>query len=224
MGGLSRADARRFYDRLGAGQDGQWWYEDPATAQLVAHAAFERAGRVFELGCGTGRLAAELLGQRLPPSAAYVGVDLSATMVALARERLSAHGDRARVEQVDGAPRTAHADAAFDRFVAAYVLDLLPDADIRAILAEAARVVAPGGYLCVVGLGPGRGPVSSAVAGLWWLVQRVRPRAVGGCRPLALAPRLAASTWRVEYRSGVVAGGVPSEVTIARRLGDAGSC
>ena len=36
---LSKEAARDFYDRLGARQDTQAFYEDPATAVLIAHAA-----------------------------------------------------------------------------------------------------------------------------------------------------------------------------------------
>lgn len=33
---LSPAGAKRFYDRLGSGQDWQRFYENPATSQLIA--------------------------------------------------------------------------------------------------------------------------------------------------------------------------------------------
>ncbi len=49
-------DAKRFYDRIGAWQDAQI-YERSALEHLVAHSDFEHASSVFELGCGTGRLA-----------------------------------------------------------------------------------------------------------------------------------------------------------------------
>ncbi len=80
---LARERVRAFYDRLGSRYD--WWrcFEEPATRDLVRHAAFEAAGTVFELGCGPGRLARRLLERHLPETARYQGVDLSPAMVLL---------------------------------------------------------------------------------------------------------------------------------------------
>lgn len=99
---LTRDEARRFYDRFGARQDSQAFYEDRALDALIRAGDFENARSVVEFGCGTGRLAARLLGELLPPSTTYVGFDLSATMVSLARERLRELGERVRVEPSDG--------------------------------------------------------------------------------------------------------------------------
>lgn len=212
-----RGRIRAFYDRLGAKQDTQWWYEDPATAELVAHADFEHARAVFELGCGTGRFAAGLLDSHLPADAGYEAVDMSPTMLGLARERLAPFGDRARVERTDGALRFDRAEATRDRFVANYVLDLMSEADIAAVLDEAARLLADGGLLCIASLGRGTGAVSRAVAGLWALIHRLRPMLVGGCRPLDLVPFLAPDCWMLQHRRTIVARGIPSEVIIAAR-------
>ena len=65
---LDAAGSRRFYDRFGRFQDTQRFYEDPAVHRLVELADFERSECVFELGCGTGRLAANLLSSTLPRS------------------------------------------------------------------------------------------------------------------------------------------------------------
>ena len=91
---LTTSEARAFYDRFGAKQDKQAFYEDRAIAALIAHADFEHAQSIFEFGCGTGRLAARLLPTPLPDNCHYLGVDISTTMVALARERLRPTGQR----------------------------------------------------------------------------------------------------------------------------------
>lgn len=62
---LSRAQVKLFYDRLGARQDWQAFYEDPAAEELIAHAEFEKAKLVFEFGCGTGRFAERILAHHL---------------------------------------------------------------------------------------------------------------------------------------------------------------
>lgn len=96
MRSFSVAEARAFYDRFGAKQDRQLFYEGPALATLVANARLGEARSVFEYGCGTGRFAQELLEHYLPNECVYVGVDISSTMVRLAAERLVGHAGRPR--------------------------------------------------------------------------------------------------------------------------------
>ena len=127
-----------FCDDFGSLQDAQL-YERPALKRLVSASDFEHASAVFELGCGTGRLAAQLLEEHLPQVARYVGVDISSTMVGIASRRLSRWHKRAIVSRVDGTASLPAADGSFDRFVATYVLDLLPDAAIASVLREAHR-------------------------------------------------------------------------------------
>ncbi|MGE5292099.1 MAG: hypothetical protein ACM3ML_33930 [Micromonosporaceae bacterium] len=64
--GLTSVQAKRFYDRFGRAQDLQAFYEDRAMKDLLAHGSFPAAGSVFELGCGTGRLAGALLASHCP--------------------------------------------------------------------------------------------------------------------------------------------------------------
>ncbi len=212
---LSREEARRFYDRFGSRQDSQGFYEGPALRQLVDHAGFEQASAVFELGCGTGRFAGELLGSRLSPTATYVGTDPSSTMVDLARRRLSPWGDRARVESGDDSGRFPLPGHSVDRVIATYVLDLMSEEDIRASVAESRRVLVDGGRLCLVSLTHGVSVGSRAVIALWTTVFRLNAALVGGCRPIELANYLPSTDWSVEHRGVVTPFGVPSEILVA---------
>lgn len=210
---LSPTEARRVYDRVGATQDKQGWYEDAATAVLIEHGDWQASGAIVEMGCGTGRLAASLL--PLAPEAAYTGTDLSPVMVGLARQRLSPFADRATVRLVNGGPASGEPGSC-DRFVCAYVLDLLSERDARGTLDAAHRMLRPGGLLCLAGLGPGHTAVSRAVATGWRGLWRQRPEWVGGCRPVALAP-LVGDGWDVIVHARVAPWGVPSEALVARR-------
>ena len=210
-------DARRFYDRMGARQDSQAFYEDPAIEVLIDRGEFSRARSVVELGCGTGRLARRLLGEVLPPDARYAGFDLSPVMRRLAAARLAPFGDRARVAPPEEGGALSVADSAGDRFVAAYVFDLLgPDA-LRAALDEAFRILEPGGRLCSVSLTRGRGFPSALVSRLWKGIARVSPRIVGGCRPIELSAFLDADRWEPPERRTVHPWGIPSEIVVAIR-------
>lgn len=208
-----------FYNRFGQRQDRQGWYEDPALDRLVERGRLASAQAVCEFGCGTGRFAARMLSSVLPPEARYLGVDASPTMVALARERLEPWAGRAEVRQSDGTLRVPGEIAAWDRFVCTYVLDLLPETDIAALLEEASRVLRPGGLFCAAGLTHGRGALTGLVSRAWSLAHTLHWRLVGGCRPLVLAPLLPPHRWQILYDGTVAAWGITSEVLVAQRVG-----
>ena len=214
---LSPDEARDFYDRFGERQNWQRWYEGPALRELVRASDFGSAHAVFELGCGPGALAAELLGEHLPEDAAYVAVDISPTMVALARKRLAPFGDRARVLLTDGGLSFDLPDGRFDRFVSAYVLDLLPPEQIAEAFREAHRLLRPGGKICLLGLTEGCTVASRAVVAGWRLARRINPRLVGGCRPLHLIRFAEPQGWRWDSHRVMSVFGVPSEVLVMVR-------
>jgi ubiquinone/menaquinone biosynthesis C-methylase UbiE len=212
---LEPGKAKRFYDRLGSGQDWQRFYENPATSQLIAHAGFGSVHSVFEFGCGTGAFAAGLLQHSLPADARYVGVDISGKMVSLALERLKPWSGRARVYQTDGSPRIPEPDGTFDHFVSTYVLDLLAPDFIERLLSEAHRVLVPGGKLCLVSMTFGASPLSRAVCWGWQRLWRLRPSIVGGCHPIELSEYLRSDWWKPDHTTKVTSWGVTSEVLVA---------
>jgi len=144
-------------------------------------------------------------------------MDLSGTMVQVARKRLASFGERATVTQTDGTLTFDRPEGARDRVVATYLLDLLPRAEARTFLAEAHRLLRsqqPPGRLCLAGLTRGTGPVSKSVAVLWDTVHALRPQWVGGCRPIRRRSLLREGEWREVHHAIVTAWGVPSEVLI----------
>jgi SAM-dependent methyltransferase len=101
------------------------------------------ARRVLDLACGDGELSPRLAA----PGRAIVGVDVSAGELRAAHARGAGVVVQARAQQLP------FADAAFD--AVACHLALMLFADLDAVAAELARVVAPGGALrAVVGGGP----------------------------------------------------------------------
>ncbi len=213
--GFSPDDAKRFYDRFGVKQDWQLFYENPAIDDLVAHAGFEHAHAVFELGFGTGRLAERLLSRHLPQDASYTGIDISTTMALLAAKRLRPWQERATVKVHDGTKGMDVPDRSFDRFVSVYVLDLLSPVHIRHVLTEAHRILVPGGRLCLVSLARGTTAWCRVVTRAWEFVYRRSPRLVGGCRPVKLLEYLDSRFWRIDHHNVVCAFGVSSEIVVA---------
>jgi ubiquinone/menaquinone biosynthesis C-methylase UbiE len=211
---LTPSEARAFYDRFGKKQDTQGFYENPALDDLIDHANFNDAQKVFELGCGTGKFAARLLGDHLSSSARYLGCDVSATMVNLAKQRLAPYAERAKVVRSDGSIRFPLSDRSVDHVISNYVLDLLSEEDILLVFAEAHRVLTLKGKFCLVSLTKGVSFVSRIVSLIWMEVFHLRPTLVGGCRPILLESYLDKERWQLEYQRVLTPFGVPSEVFI----------
>ncbi|MDI7267662.1 MAG: class I SAM-dependent methyltransferase [Myxococcota bacterium] len=156
-------------------------------------------GAVLDVGCGSGRTVAALA--RRLPAARFEGVDLSETMLALAR-RNAAGLPNVRFRRAD-AMRLPHADASFDAAISVASIKHWPDQD-RGI-AEMARVVRSGGRVLVIEADREcTARAARRFVGLW----RFAP---GPLRPLAVA----------YFRRFVAAQGLDAD-TLRRRLESAG--
>jgi ubiquinone/menaquinone biosynthesis C-methylase UbiE len=214
---LTHAEARKFYDRFGVRQDWQRFYEDPAITDLIEHGEVENAHSVVEFGCGTGRLAETLLERHLASDARYLCLDVSSTMFSLSQGRLGRFGSRVRVLLTDGETKLQLRSNDFDRFISTYVLDLLSVDDIVSVIAEAYRILCPGGLIELVSLTHGGSVLSRLVEKAWMAVHSFRPSMVGGCRPLSLGEFIADPVWNIKHRRRVSRIGISSEVLIAQK-------
>lgn len=145
---------------------GQW---DKVRAELYG----ERADRdpllalldsrwvVGDLGCGTGQTSAAFA----PYVGRVIAVDESSAMLAAAKKRLASHDNvELRSGQLERLPLD---DAALDVAVLSLVLHFV--ADPGAVIAEAARVLRPGGILLVVDMLPHEREEYRATMGHVWL-------------------------------------------------------
>jgi SAM-dependent methyltransferase len=138
---LDPADTLRGYDRWSAHYDAGDNPMVAATAWALDTRPLEVAGaRVLEVGCGTGRHAASILAAG---ARAYVGVDGSPGMLAIARAR----EPRATWHHADLAALPPLGDP-FD--VALIVLVLEHIADLRAVFRAVTAALRPGGLLRIV--------------------------------------------------------------------------
>jgi phosphatidylethanolamine/phosphatidyl-N-methylethanolamine N-methyltransferase len=125
--------------------------------------------RVLEVGVGTG-----LALPHYAPDKRITGIDLSAEMLAHARQRVAARklGNVEALREMD-AEATDFDDDTFDIAVAMFVASVVPNA--RRLLAEIRRVVRPGGNILFVNhFAAERGP-------RWWVERAMAPasRALG---------------------------------------------
>ncbi len=122
-----------------------WAHSDGATAMAAAQAALEElmptgSGLALDLGCGTG-LHADVVRRR---GYTVVGADVSADQLRLARSRLSViRADGGALPLRDGVAQ-----------LAVSVLTHTDVEDYGAVVAEAVRVLAPGGCFVHVGVHP----------------------------------------------------------------------
>jgi SAM-dependent methyltransferase len=126
----------------------------PSGKKLLGALPLDRAGRVLDIGTGTGALLQEI--RAMAPKASAVGIDLTEPMLRVARDRRDA-----TVALMD-CLNLGLADATFD--VAAFPFMLHYVADPTAALAEAARVVRPGG---TVGTATWAEEGECAAEGIW---------------------------------------------------------
>ncbi|QDB78595.1 methyltransferase domain-containing protein [Georgenia wutianyii] len=110
-------------------------YERPAVLRLLGDVD---GRRILDAGCGSGPLAAELVGR----GADVTGFDGSPAMIELARRRL---GQTVPLTIHDLSQPLPYEDETFDDVVASLVLHYLQDWDPP--LAEIRRVLKPGGRL-----------------------------------------------------------------------------
>ena len=170
------------WDRLSSHYDRQLWLERAAVRRALRLVAPQAGERVLDVGTGTG----EVLRQ-LAPHPGYrevIGVDSSAAMLARVPELPA--GFSVRVADARGLP---FPDRHFDVVTASYVLHVIPDADLPAVVAELHRVLRPGGRLVTVTPAtPTRGLLRIVAVILDRLARRA-PRRFVGLR--ALDPRWA---------------------------------
>jgi ubiquinone/menaquinone biosynthesis C-methylase UbiE len=151
----------RFYDRVVALTMREATFRGRLCSQVLDGAAPDAA--VVDVGCGTGTLAIALAAG----GAQVVGVDGDSEVLALAKAKSGAAAVQWRKGLATALPL---AGASADRVVMSLLLHHL-DADAkRTALAEAIRILRPGGRLHVADWGRPRDPLMRGAA---WALQRV---------------------------------------------------
>lgn len=200
--------AERFYDRLGQRHDVAELYERRAKARALELLHLQPGLQVLNAGVGTGKDQIAIA-KPLGSAERVVGLDISTVMLKLVRKRTGSEVVRADVR------RLPFGDRSFDRILCAYVLDLIPAADLLEVLGEFRRALKPDGRMVLVSLTEGVTPLSRLLVGGWIRLYRLDPLLLGGCRPLRLRPWLERAGFEVERDDVVVQLAVPSEVVAA---------
>ena len=118
--------------------------------RLLDAARIRPGDRVLEIGCGTGNLA--LLVKREIPNAEVTGLDPDPRALERAARKARRRGVALRLDR-GFAGALPYADASFDVVLSAFMFHHLPETEQEGMLAEARRVLAPGGRLELLDFG-----------------------------------------------------------------------
>lgn len=136
------------------GREGAFWVAEaerfdsmlaPFGRLLLAAASLERGERVLDVGCGNGTVTLEAA-HAVGPTGRVMGLDISAPMLARARQRASEQG--IDIDFVQGDAQTTAFDDARDVVVSRFGVMFFDDPE--AAFANLATAVRPGGRLCFV--------------------------------------------------------------------------
>lgn len=147
-GVFSSAQAAEVYE-LGAKLVMQGENDDYRFHRLFIETAIPQRPyhRIVDLGCGFGKSTWFL--KRRHPSAEVIGVDLAEPCLKLAVRRANAQGLMIRFRQADAA-HTGLEPNSVDLVTATMLIHELPLDVLKAVLEEAARLLAPGGLLRIL--------------------------------------------------------------------------
>lgn len=203
--------AQKFYDRIGSRYDWFEFYEGRAKERAFQALELEPGLNVLNVGAGTGKELAKIK-DKITPDGSAIGLDLSMEMCRLARERAGATICQADVRQIPFRRQS------YDRLYAGYVLDLLPYADLGALIQDFWNQLRSGGKLVILALTEGVDLPSRALVSIWKGVFNLSPAMCGGCRPLELYHLVEQAGFSDIHREVIVQAAVPSELIMAHKI------
>jgi len=200
----------RIYDVLSGG------FERRLRERGLGLLAARDGERALEVGFGTGHGVLWLC-RAVGPSGTVHGIDISGKMRDVAAARLALNGLSDRAELVVGdAVSMPWGGESVDAIFMSFFLELLDTPEIPRFLSECARVLAPGGRICAVGMSSeGEG---GFVSSCYRFAHRHFERLVD-CRPIRVERSLAEAGFAIEAKELHRVCGLPIEVVLSRKDG-----
>lgn len=130
---------------------------------------------VLDLGCGTGSFDS-MIAQHIGTTGSINGVDLSATQLARAREKMH-HASVPCTFHKASIDELPFEDSSFDAVVSSFVFHHVPPNVRREAIRETARVLKPGGFFALVDMSTPRFGIMGIMGIAWfashWLTSNV---------------------------------------------------
>jgi ubiquinone/menaquinone biosynthesis C-methylase UbiE len=206
----------RVYDKLSKVYD-IWGKgtESRARNRAIELAAIKDGQNILEVAVGTGLAFYEIVMRN--PHGQNTGIDLSKGMLERAKNRL---------KNLTGAKYSLAIGTAFDLpaptgsvdlLLNNYMFDLIPYHDMDRVLSEFGRVLKKGGKLVLVNMTESETLSSRLGGALYYLIYKLSPKSMGGCRGVRLEDKLKQHGFTVETREYHQQMLFPSEVILAHK-------
>jgi demethylmenaquinone methyltransferase/2-methoxy-6-polyprenyl-1,4-benzoquinol methylase len=209
---------RHFYDRIASAYDLIADANERAARQAGVKALGLKAEEaVLELGFGTGNEVLDLA-ELVGPEGWVAGIDISSGMLAVANRKLTAAAPKTPIDlRVADARALPFVAAEFDAVYTSFTLELFPEGDIPVVLAEARRVLKPGGRIGVVSMATVRpGHHTSVLERTYVWMHRHFPHLVD-CRPIDTEAVVSAAGFRITTVQDLEIWTMPVRVVIGVR-------
>jgi ubiquinone/menaquinone biosynthesis C-methylase UbiE len=210
---LTENEIRDLYDRQAFSYD-PWSIltESRAHEEVLSLAGISPGETILEVGAGTGCLFREIAAAN--PTGLNVGIDISNGMLARAAAKMPELATQGLL-QIGSAYALPYQDGCFDAVAGAYILDIIPDESLVAVLGEWHRVSKGDGRLVLVDMTRGAYWYNR----FWGLLYDLHPKLMGGCRPVNAEPYLREAGWEMVERRELSQFTFASEVILARPAG-----
>lgn len=210
------AIARRYYDRISRVYDILTDASEHAIRNCGIEALALRAGeRVLEVGFGTGH-GLVAMARAIGPAALVCGVDVSAGMAAIARERIDRDACRHVLLALGDARALCFPAHGFDTIFFSFTLERF-GSEIPLVLSEARRVLRTGGRIGVVAMDSAMEPGSASPIYQW--LHHQFPHAID-CSPIDVVGVLAAAGFSVDVVQTTRLWTLPVKAVVGRVVDD----
>ena len=209
----TKEEAKRSYDRISRYYD----YLTGAFERKYAEMALERLSirkgeTVLEIGFGTGHCLKRIAESVGPNGKAY-GIDLSAGMMEISKERLEKADLEDRVKLFCGDAASLPFDNnTFDAVFISFTLELFDTPEIPKVLEQIKRVLKPEGRLVVVSISKENG--ESIFLRFYEWIHNKWPKYVD-CRPIYVEQSLREAGYTVRSKEKVRLFRLPGEIVVA---------
>lgn len=183
--------------------------ESHARNRAIELAEIKDGQTILEIAVGTGLAFYEIVKRN--PNGTNIGIDLSQGMLEKAKKRVGWLTDANYTLEIGTAFDLNVENESIDTLLNNYMFDLIPFADMDAILSEFKRVLKESGKLILVNMTEGEKFGSK----LYNSVYNISPKTMGGCRGVKLTDKLQQNGFKVESRTYYQQMLFPSEVILA---------
>ncbi len=222
---METIDARKYtLNSIQKAYNTRSWLYDKIVAPLefqnhliaVDVAKINSRARILEVAVGTGRSLVELA-EKVGTETTIYGVDLSEKMLKLTAKRMKKKGLNNFDLQLADCRKLPFPDNSFDVLYNAYMLDLIPNNELHAVINEFWRVLKPMGQLILLNMSKNKSALGMREKLYKSLPSKLVLYVGGACRPVYLEPIVQELGFTNVYRI-FLEGKNESEVILANKI------